>query len=458
MTSTSAQREFTGRRRRRIILAASAGNFAEWYDWGVYGVVATLLATQFFPSGDAVTGLLNTYAVFALGYLARPLGGIVFGRIGDKHGRRRAMSLTVLVTCGGTAAMGLLPTYQQIGLFAPLLLVLCRMAQSMGAGGEYASAISFVYEHSPARRRARNVAQLVASTFVGIMTGSVLARITSAVMSRESYEAYGWRILFLVTVPLALMGVYLRRRVEETPEFEELARTRRKTAVEAAPLRSTLRQQWPAMLVLLVCTASYALISTTITSYLTTFLIDVGGLATDQAYNATVLSNLAVIAATLATGVLCDRVGLRRTLTIAGCVVAALAVPSLALAASGLAGGLVGVVLIGTCKGLLALPALLALSAIFPVTVRVTAGALAYNVTQAAFGGTGPIIGVWLNDSTGGPYGLGIYLTVLAVSTVAGSIAGHRIFDRRFAEAALPGPAEGPATTDAQADQKEQHI
>jgi MHS family proline/betaine transporter-like MFS transporter len=451
---SSPELEFTGRRRRRIILAASAGNFAEWYDWGVYGVVATIIATQFFPPGDAVVGLLSTYAVFALGYLARPFGGIVFGRIGDKFGRRRALSLTILVTCGGTAAMGVLPTYGQIGLVAPVLLVICRMAQSMGAGGEYASAISFVYEHSPLGQRARNVAQLVATTFIGIMTGTVLARLASAVMSKEAYNAYGWRILFFVAVPLAVFGFYLRSRVEETPEFEQLARVRRETAAEASPLRATLRQQWPAMTVLLVCTASYALISTTITSYLTTFLINVNGLSTNDAYNATILSNVAVILATLVMGVVCDRIGLRRTLTIAGVAVAVAAVPVLALAARGLAGGLIGGFLIGVCKGLLAVPALLALSAIFPSSVRVTAGALAYNVAQSLFGGTGPFIGVWLNDTTGSPYGFGVYLAVLALVTVVGSILGRRVFDRRYSAApdTLDGSGHGGPAAHRMAD------
>jgi MHS family proline/betaine transporter-like MFS transporter len=431
---TPTELEFAGRRRLRILVAASAGNFAEWYDWGVYGVVATIIATQFFPPGDAVVGLLNTYAVFAIGYLARPFGGIIFGRIGDKFGRRRALSLTIIVTCAGTAAMGLLPTYQTAGLLAPLLLVVARMAQSMGAGGEFASAISFVYEHSPLGQRARNVAQLVSSTFLGIMLGSVLARIASAVMSKQAYADYGWRLLFLVAVPLAVFGFYLRSRIEETPEFRRLAQARRERATEASPVLATLRRHWADILVLLVCTASYALISTTITSYLTTFLIKVNGLTNDEAYNATIVSNIAVIVATLVLGVVCDRIGLRRTFTLAGIVVTVAAVPSMALAAHGFTGAMIGGFLIGACKGLLAVPALLALSAVFPPSVRVTAGALAYNVAQSVFGGTGPFIGVWLNDTTGGPYGYGVYLAALALVTALVSALAHRFFDRRYTD------------------------
>jgi MFS transporter, MHS family, proline/betaine transporter len=425
----STELEFTGARRRRIIIAASAGNFAEWYDWGVYGVVATIIAAKFFPGANPAVALLNTYAVFALGYIARPLGGILFGWIADKHGRRRALSISILLTCFGTAFMGLLPTYAQIGVLAPVLLLVCRLAQSMGAGGEYASAISFVFEHSPAARRARNVSGLVATTFIGILCGSLFARVCSAVLTKQEYDTFGWRILFLVGLPLAVIGVYLRSRVEESPEFQMLARARERAKVVATPLRDALREHWGTIVIFIVCTASYALLSTTITSYLTTFLIKVGGLDNSAAYNATIVSNLLVIAGTLAMGPVTDRIGLRKALSLAGLLVAILAVPSLAVAAGGGLGSFGGSAIIGACKGLLALPALLAVSQIFPTPVRVTAGALAYNLAQALFGGTGPVIGVWLNQITGGPYGLGVYLAVLGLITAIVAARARRTFD-----------------------------
>ncbi|MFF4598064.1 MFS transporter [Amycolatopsis sp. CA-161197] len=428
--------EFTGARRRRIIIAASAGNFAEWYDWGVYGVVATIIAAKFFPGNDPAVALLNTYAVFALGYIARPIGGIFFGWIGDKYGRRRALSISILFTCFGTALMGVLPTYAQIGLLAPVLLLVCRLAQSMGAGGEYASAISFVFEHSPAAKRARNVSTLIATTFIGILCGSLLARVFSSILTKDEYQTFGWRILFLVGLPLAAFGVYLRSKVEESPEFELLVKAREKAKAAATPLRDALRLHWVPIVVFIVCTASYALLSTTITSFLTTFLINVGKLDSTEAYNATIVSNVLVIIGTLVMGPVADKIGLRKALSLTGLVVAILAVPSLALAAGGGVGAFTGGALIGACKGLLALPALLAISQIFPTAVRVTAGALAYNVAQAVFGGTGPIIGVWLNDVTGGPYGLGVYLAVLGLITAVVSFYARRTFDHD--EAVVP--------------------
>lgn len=425
----STELAFTGARRRRILIAASAGNFAEWYDWGVYGVVATIIAAKFFPGNNSAVALLNTYAVFALGYIARPVGGILFGWIGDKFGRRRALSISILFTCFGTALMGMLPTFAQIGIFAPILLLVCRLAQSLGAGGEYASAISFVFEHSPAKRRARNVSSLIATTFIGILCASLLARLVSSFLSKDEYNAFGWRILFLVGLPLVAFGVYLRSKVEESPEFVQLVAAREKAKTVATPLRDALRLHWIPIVVFIVCTASYALLSTTITSFLTTFLTNVGKLDNTQAYNATIVSNLFVIAGTLAMGPVADKIGLRRTLSLTGLVVAILAVPSLALAGGGGLGAFTGGALIGACKGLLALPALLAISQIFPTSVRVTAGALAYNVAQALFGGTGPIIGVWLNDVTGGPYGLGVYLAVLGLITAVVAARAKRTFD-----------------------------
>lgn len=427
---SSGELQFTGRRRNRIILAASAGNFAEWYDWGVYGVVATVIATKFFPEQDPTVGLLSTYAVFALSYLSRPLGGVAFGWIGDRVGRRRALSLTIIVTCAATGLMGVLPTYAQIGLFAPVLLLLVRLVQSMGTGGEFASAISFVFEHSPVRRKARNVSMLIATTFLGIMIGSVVARIFSAFMSESAYETYGWRLLFLFAIPLGILGVYLRSRVEETPEFKQMQAARQQQPRKASPLRETLRFQWRVILVFIVCVSSYALISTTVTSYFTTFLTEVNGLSKSDAYTTTIVSNVALIAATLLAGLYGDRLGLRRSMMLGGGVVAVFAVPGLVVASNGLAGGVTGAIVLGACKGLLAAPALLAVSQIFPTAVRVTAGALAYNVTQALFGGTGPIIGVWLNHSTGGPYGFGIYLAVLGLVTVAVALRSTRYLGR----------------------------
>ena len=170
--------------RRRTIIAASAGNFAEWYDWGVYGIVATVIAKKLFPANeDATIGLLSAYAVFAISYLTRPFGGLIFGHIADKLGRKRALSLTIVVTCVSTGLIGLIPEYAVIGWLAPVLLLVFRLVQAIGTGGEYSTAISFVYEHGQKGKKATSVGVLTALTFVGFLAGSLFATILSAIMT-----------------------------------------------------------------------------------------------------------------------------------------------------------------------------------------------------------------------------------------------------------------------------------
>lgn len=408
----------TGRQRVKTMSAAAAGNFAEWYDWGVYGVVATLIATHFFPNEDPAVGLMSAYALFAVSYITRPLGGLVFGYVADKLGRRKALSTTILLTCGATALIGLLPTYDQIGVLAPALLLGCRLVQAIGTGGEYASAITFVYEHSPDGKKARYVSGLISMTFAGILVGSLAATVVSALMSPAAYEAWGWRILFLLALPMGAFGLYLRSRTDEGPEFKQFLAERDRTGVKATPLRDVFTHQWRKMLLFCGFLATWALIATTITAYITTFLLRVNGMSKSQAYLATVLAGVMVIGAVLVCGRFADRIGLRKMMIGGTAFVAVLGVPSFLIAANGVAGGLIGSALLGLCKGVIAVPSLLAVSQIFPTSVRVTAGALSYNVTNTVFGGTAPLIGVWLNGALDLSYGLGVYLVVLSLFTM----------------------------------------
>jgi MHS family proline/betaine transporter-like MFS transporter len=187
--------------RRRTMIGASAGNFAEWYDWGVYGVVATLLAAQFFPEGNETLALISVYGVFAASYLTRPLGAAVFGHIADSVGRRRALASTIVITCLSTALIGCIPTYEAIGYVAPLLLLVFRLIQSLGTGGEYSTAITFVYEHGRPGEKARAVAPLLAMTFVGFLVGSLLATALSAVLPASAYETWAWSACTCACVP-----------------------------------------------------------------------------------------------------------------------------------------------------------------------------------------------------------------------------------------------------------------
>jgi MFS transporter, MHS family, proline/betaine transporter len=418
--------------RRRTMIGASAGNFAEWYDWGVYGVVATLLAAQFFPDGNETLALISVYGVFAASYLTRPLGAAVFGHIADSVGRRRALASTIVITCLSTALIGCIPTYEAIGYVAPLLLLVFRLIQSLGTGGEYSTAITFVYEHGRPGEKARAVAPLLAMTFVGFLVGSLLATALSAVLPASAYETWGWRVLFWLSFPMGLVGLYLRLRTEEGREFKELQEFREKRAAarRRSPVLEAVRQYWGRMLVFIGFLGTWAIISATLTNYLATFLSGNDALSSTQAYAANTLAAAMVVVLVLVYAPFADRLGLRRSAVVGSAVVALLVVPGFLLAGSGLGSAFLGAALLGAVKGVMAVPSLLAVSQIFPAGVRVTAGGLSYNISQSVLGGTAPLVAVALNDAFGSSLMFSSYLTAAALVTlVITVVCGRRWVD-----------------------------
>lgn len=405
--------------RRRTLVAASAGNFVEWYDWGIYGIVATIIAQQFFPSGSEFVGLMSAYAIFAISYLTRPIGSAVFGHVGDKFGRKRALSITIIVTCIGTALIGCIPTYTTIGFAAPALLLLMRLIQSLGTGGEYSTAISFVYEHGTRGRKATAVGSLIAMTFTGFLVGSLLATALSAALPSGAYETWGWRALFWLALPMGAVGLYLRRRTEEAPEFLELQREQeRKREAPRMPLLEALRSYWGRILVFIGFLSTWAVISATLTSYLATFLKHNDALSNTQAYAANTVASVMIIVFVLLYSPIADRIGLRRATIVGSLVVAIGVVPGFLLAGSGLVGAFVGAGLLGLCKGVMAVPSLVAVSQIFPAHIRVTAGGLSYNLTQSILGGTAPLVAVWLNSVSGTSTLFSSYIVAAALLTL----------------------------------------
>ncbi|WP_427017766.1 MFS transporter [Pseudarthrobacter sp. P1] len=417
-----------GVNRVQIIVASAAGNFAEWFDFGLYGVLATVLASHFFPKGDPTVALLSTYAIFALTYLTRPLGGLVAGWLGDTLGRRTALFVTVTLMSVATGAIGLLPTYASIGIFAPALLLLCRLVQGLGAGGEYGSAVTFLAEHSSPKQRATNVGYLVASTFLGVLVAVGAASLCTALMGDALFNAWGWRILFLLAVPLGLAGVYIRRQVAETPEFVEMASNRARSHEAATPIRTALRTQWSTMVLFVLVVSAYALITPTLSSFFITFLKGPGGLSAGDAYGITLLVDVLLIVAALAAGPLMSRFGMYRLLLGGSLFVAITAVPAFALAATGYWGAVLGGALLAVGKGMLAVPVALSISQMFPARVRITAGSLAYNICVVIFGASGPLLGVWLSEKAGTGLAFSLYLAVIAgIAAIATFVGRNRI-------------------------------
>jgi MHS family proline/betaine transporter-like MFS transporter len=405
--------------RRRAIVAASAGNFVEWYAAGVYGIVAVALSKQLFPADISPTvALINTYAVFAISYLLRPVGGIVFGHIADRLSRKQALSVTIVITCLATGLIGVIPVYRLIGWFAPLILLILRLLQSMGTGGEYSTAISFVYEHGQRGKKATSVSRAASLTFVGLLVGALASTILSGFMPSSAYQSYGWRILFLLAIPMGIVGWYLRRRTEEGPEFRALQRLRETAHHSTIPLVESLRRYWARILVFIFFLGSWAVIGTLLTNYLPAFLDANKSLSQTESNAANLLASFMVVIFVLAFGPFTDRIGLRKAMIIACVVLIIGIIPGFALAGSGLVTGFLGAAIIGICKGVLAVPALLAMSQLFPVDIRVTSGGLAYNMSASVLGGTAPVIAVWLNSMSGSSLLFSSYIIFYGVVTL----------------------------------------
>lgn len=447
--STSAGTAPSRAERRRTVIASSAGNFTEWYDWGVYGVVATIIAKQFFPSGDQTLGLLSAYGIFAVSYLTRPLGSAVFGHVADRLGRKRALSVTIVITCCATAAIAFIPTYAVIGLWAPLLLLVMRLIQSFGTGGEYSTAISFVYEHGTKGRKATAVGVLTSMTFVGFIVGSLLATVLSAAMSENAYQTWGWRALFLLALPMGLIGLYLRRRTEEGEEFQQLQealRNRQELRRSASPVLEALRTQWRRILTFIAFLGTWAVVSATMTSYLATYLKSNDALTSTQAYAANTTCSVMVVVFVLAFSPVADRIGLRRAAIVGSLVVACGVVPGFVLAGSTLAGAFAGAALLGLCKGVMAVPSLLAVSQLFPARIRVSAGGMSYNLAQTLLGGTAPLVAVALNSVSGTSLLFSSYLVLAALVTLAITLlCGRRWVEESAAHSGDIGAGERPS-------------
>lgn len=404
---------------RKVIMAASIGNFVEWFDFAAYGFLATILTREFFPSGDAAAGLLKTFAVFAVAFAFRPLGGIVFGVIGDRIGRKRTLALTILMMAGATTLIGFLPSYAAIGAAAPLLLTIIRCVQGFSAGGEYAGACAYVMEHAPQNKRAWYGSFVPVSTFSSFAVAAVVAYTLDATLSADAMSSWGWRVPFLAAAPIGLIGLYLRMNLNETPAFRALEGEHQ---VAHAPLRDTLRTQAGGILKLGAFISVTALSFYTFTTYLATYMQVAGHLSRAASLLITVIALLFAAAICPLAGLFSDFVGRRKTMFTTCALLIITVYPSFSMAGSGsFASALIGVALLAVSAVLSGVVTAALLSETFPTKTRYTASAITYNLAYTIFGGTAPLVATWLITTSGNTMAPALYLIVI---TVMGLIGG----------------------------------
>ncbi len=411
---------------RKVILAAGAGHFVEWFDFGLYGTLATVISLNFFQQGNAQAALLAAFAVFGAGFVMRPLGGLFWGSLGDRIGRRTTLATVILVTSGATVVMGLLPTYEMVGLWAPLLLVVVRLVQGFAAGGESSGATTLLAEYAPSNRRGFVSSFVDVFGFAAFVVGAGLVLVFTSTLGTDALNTWGWRVLFLLALPLGLAGLYLRRRLEDTPEFRAV---QAKGDVAKSPLRTSLRTSWKALLFcvgfVVIKAVGHWILQTFMPSYLQTDLHYTQPLS----YGVTVIGLLAIAILVPFMGLLSDRIG-RKPVMIAGCVgFLVLTYPTLMLMSVGnFWAATAAMVLLGIFMAAFDGASSAAMAELFPTNIRYGSMAIAYNFSVAIFGGITPYFATWLIASTGNTFAPAFYVMAAALITLITVLRARETF------------------------------
>ncbi|UDM53143.1 MFS transporter [Cupriavidus sp. MP-37] len=403
--------------RRRAIVATVIGNGLEWFDFTVYSFFAVIIARLFFPTGNDLSSLLLAVATFGVGFFMRPVGGIVLGVYADRVGRKAALSLTILLMALGTTLIGIAPTYDQIGILAPLLIVVARLMQGFSAGGEMGGATAFLTEYAPARQRAYYSSWIQASIGVAVLLGAAVGTFVTSSLSPEALNSWGWRLPFLLGIVIGPVGYYIRHHLDETPAFRDTAEradSPLKEIFQAYPRETTA--SFSMVILWTVCT--YVLLF-----YMPTYAVKVLKVPQADGFVAGMAGGCAIMVFAPLVGLLADRIGRRVLLSGSALLILVLAWPMFAYInhvpglASLLVFQLVFGVLIATYTG----PILAAFSELFPARVLSTGLSVAYNFAVTIFGGFASFIITWLIATTGSSMAPAIYVMIAAAISLVGT-------------------------------------
>ncbi|VEF11185.1 proline/glycine betaine transporter [Pseudomonas fluorescens] len=406
---------------RKAITAAALGNAMEWFDFGVYGFVAYVLGKVFFPGADPGTQMIAALATFSVPFLIRPLGGLFFGALGDKYGRQKVLAATIVIMSLSTFAIGLIPSYATIGIWAPILLLLAKMAQGFSVGGEYTGASIFVAEYAPDRKRGFLGSWLDFGSIAGFVLGAGVVVLISTILGEEQFESWGWRLPFFLALPLGMIGLYLRHALEETPAFQqhvEKLEQGDREGLAGGPkvsFKEVATKHWRSLMtcigVVAATNVTYYMLLTYMPSYLTHNL--------HYSENHGVLIIIAIMVGMLFVqpliGFISDKIGRKPFIVVGSIALFIFSIPAFMLINSGslgliFAGLLTLAVILNFFIGVMAST----LPAMFPTHIRYSALASAFNVSVLIAGLT-PTVVAWLVESTNDLYMPAYYLMVIAV-------------------------------------------
>jgi len=376
---------------RRAIAASAIGNMTEWFDYGVYAYTASYIGDAFFPSENETASTLGSLLVFAVSFLIRPIGGMVWGPLGDRIGRQRVLATTILLMAGATLCVGLLPGYATLGILAPILLIVLRMVQGFSTGGEYGGAATFMAEYAPDRKRGIYGSFLEFGTLAGFTLGAALALVAEAAVGSDNMSAWGWRLPFLVAAPLGIIGLYLRSKLEDTPVFRECAAEGGIDEKVKSYFRDLLKF-WKPLLLLMGLVVTLNIVNYTLLAYMPTYLEKEIGLSSTSSLILIIIGQLAMMALLPFAGAWSDKVGRKPLWWISLVGLFVMAIPMFQLMTKGFTGAVIAFAVLG----LLYVPQLSTISAtfpaMFPTHVRYAGFAIAYNISTSLFGGTAPAV------------------------------------------------------------------
>ena len=393
----------------RLRIVGLIGNVMEWYDFAVYGYFASIIGKQFFPSEDPVVSLIASFGAFAAGFLVRPLGGIIFGRIGDLVGRQRAMLLSVMAMAIPTVTMGLLPTYSTVGILAPILLVILRLIQGLSVGGEYTSSLVFLVENAPKGRRAFSAVWGAWGATAGTLLGSGVGFFTAYLLLPEQLETWGWRVPFLLGGAVALIGFWLRRGLH----------TEAPVGQSKTPALDIFTKHKIAVLRVALLNLGYGVGFYTIFVYAVSFLEQVSALSAERALRNNSIAMVVMLILMPLSAKLADRLGRKVVLGIGFTLLAVAAIPLFYLMGQGIRWVTIG------CEIALALPLAIVSGAIaatnvelMPREIRCTGLAFSYNFSVGIFGGITPMVVTWLTAYLKNPSAPGYWVAAAATVSV----------------------------------------
>ncbi len=383
---------------RKVVVSGMIANGLEWYDYALYGLLTPIISKLFFPEGNITAALIATYGIFAAGFAMRPIGAVLFGYLGDKFGRKVSLVISIILMALPTACIGLLPTYAQIGMMAPILLTIIRLLQGLSLGGAFSGSIAFVVEHAPDKHRGIAGSSSMVSMTLGILAGSAMASTLAHFLTPEQFETWGWRVPFFVGVLAGVVGFYIRDHVEESPKYLQ---AKAEGTLSKTPLRDVFRDHKAELaqavgIYMLVTVPFYILVV-----FMITFMDTILHHPRTDALEANTAVMLVMLVSAPFSAWLTDKVGRKPVLMVNAVLFLALIGPIFTLIcqpdySSALLGQVAFALLVGFFIG----PVPTLLVEIFPTNIRYTGMALSYNISAAVFGGTAPLVATWMLKQT----------------------------------------------------------